>query len=552
MKKTRMLRLFVCLAVSSTLSFGTKAQVFNPPTSYEDSYPSSGVNISRTTHTSCYANSSVNILGSSEDLVVSAWDEVSLGGTVAWRRLVPGSPSTVISQGMITYPAGYRDLEVAFMYVGSTIKIFVAYYKSGSGHYCEVYDLLGGGPVLSTIIPLSGSPNYGRISIDCHRMYGMVVTWEENAVIKTRVAWDNSGTLGVSPIVTFSAPIKRYLPDVAFSHAGSGLLCQYVYHEIGSVSQIAQSSFDFWTMAGFGGPTTVVPTLQDINVLGSGNVLPSPPNIDCPDHYNVDNWAYTYHLNTNNDIYVRLVDFNSTGVPNTIVVNDGSFGNFPINSAQNINPFLAYDINNDNFHVGWFTNYIDPATVEIASYISVDVHESGTAILSTFDYLTVPNTPIFASGTPFLSFSKHTESTDYLYTIFPQYNLSTGYEMQHKYHQWGSLGAFKGEHATHYTCNDDGRLSYLAEHANGLSSSVYPNPFKNQLHISLSPEMLSEVIDVTITNITGTVVYSTTGTPDEINENLNDVSNITTGMYIMNISCEATGYNNVVKLQKID
>src|SRR5690606_9698258 len=158
-----------------------------PPSAYEDSYPNNNVNISRTTHTSCFAWSGISLFGQPEDIVVSAWDEPSWGGTVAWRRLQNGNPSGIIAQGLIPYGPGHRDLEVGLLYVNGIFRIFVAYHRAGSGHYMDIYNLTGGGPVLSTTVPLSNQAQYSRISMDSHRLYGVVVTWEESAVIRTVV-----------------------------------------------------------------------------------------------------------------------------------------------------------------------------------------------------------------------------------------------------------------------------------------------------------------------------------------------------------------------------
>lgn len=548
---TRLLSLLL-VAVISNVSW---AQTFNPPSSYEDSYPSGGVEISRTTHTSCYSTSNLNLFGSTEDLVVSGWDEPGMYATVAWRRLAPGAPWSIISQGLIPYGPGYKDMEVGFIYVGSSIYIFAAYYKMGSGHYVDIYKLNPGGPSLVSNVPLSSSSSYGRISLDCHRLYGMVVTWEDNAIIKSRVAWDNGGSLSMSSDVIFDpGGVKRFLPDVTFSHAGStgALLCEYVYLEDNGTNQgYVQSFYDFWTMSTYGSPTVVAPVVQDFNMLSYTNYV-YPPNIDCPDHYSVQNWAYTYHTNTSNDIYVRLVDYNSTGTPTTIVVNDGSLGNVPINGSVNINPFLSYANNMNNFYVGWYTSEVDPNTGDIAGYISANVHESGAFLMSAMDYLTVANIPTDASGTPFLSSSKYTEASDYLYTIFPQYDYFTGYEMQHKYHDWTSLSSYKGE-VQHYECNDDGRKAMLAKQGNTLSTvAVYPNPFTDQLKISVSADMQNEEVNITVTNITGTVVFQSSGVPSDINKQLNGLSTLNSGIYIMNVDCSATNYSDVIKLQKLD
>jgi hypothetical protein len=52
-------------------------------------------------------------------------------------------------------------------------------------------------------------------------------------------------------------------------------------------------------------------------------------SIDCPDHYSVENWAYTYAID-GMDIYVRSIDYNSLGFPITTNVVNGSLGNVPM------------------------------------------------------------------------------------------------------------------------------------------------------------------------------------------------------------------------------
>lgn len=522
------------------------AQLFNPPSAYEDSYPSNNVNISRTTHTSCFAWSGLSLFGSPEDIVVSAWDEPSWGGRVAWRRLQNGNPSIINAQGIISYAPGHRDLEVGFLLVNGVFRIFVAYHKAGSGHYMDIYNLTGGGPVLFTTIPLSNQAQYSRISMDSHRLYATAVTWEEGARIRTVVAWENAGTISVSPVTTFIHPVKMYNPDIAFSHYQNPLLCEYVYYDPTN-NRFYQTSFDFWTMAGFAVNTSVVPTTQDIN----GVAGPSIANIDAPDHSSVSRWAYTYSVG-GSDVYARIQE---GGGFNTINVTDGSMGITAINSALNINPFLAYNPagGGNSIAIAWYTNHTDPNTGQQAAYIAAQVTSNGGGVVSSNDYLTIPNVPVIASGTPMLSLSKETENADYLYTIFPQYDYvsGTGYEMQHKYHDWVSTGSYKG--AKPLSCPDETRVTGLANtNTDAALVTAYPNPFSNELSLAIPADMQTEDINVTITNITGAVVRAFSGTATEVNHQLRSSTNLQPGLYLLQVDIPSKQITRTLKVNKVE
>ncbi|MBZ0100188.1 MAG: T9SS type A sorting domain-containing protein [Taibaiella sp.] len=522
------------------------AQVFNPPSAYEDSYPNNNMNISRTTHTSCFAWSGLSLFGPSEDIVVSAWDEPSAGGAVAWRRLQNGNPSIINAQGIIPYGSGFRDLEVGYLLVNGVFRIFVAYHKAGSGHYMDIYDLTGLGPVLLTTVPLSSQAQYSRISMDSHKLYGVAVTWEEGARIRTVVAWDNSGVIGISPVTTFIHPVGMFNPDVAFSHYTGPLLCEYVYYDPAN-NRFYQTSFDFWTMAGFVVNTAVFPTVQDIDVVAG----PSIANIDCPDHSSISRWAYTYSVG-GSDVYARIQE---GGGVTTINITDGSMGIAAINSALNLHPFLAYSAagGGNSIAIAWYTNYIDPGTSQQAAYIAAEVTSNGGGVVSSPDYLTIPNTPIIASGTPVLSLSKGTQYADYLYTIFPQYNylLGTGYEMQHKYHDWTSTWSYKG--ARTHRCPDEERISGLAHtNADAALITAYPNPFNDDLSLVIPADMQTENVTVTITNVTAAVVRTFSGVAAKVNQQLRTTANLQPGLYLLQVDIPSKQITKTLKVTKAE
>ncbi|MBN8671518.1 MAG: T9SS type A sorting domain-containing protein [Chitinophagales bacterium] len=553
---------FLFLLFCLSLGSGTQlyAQVFTAPIGFEDSWPAAGSpNINITTHTSAYSFANVSITGVGMcDVAFAGWDEPSgtVGG-VSWRYLMPGNPAVVINQGIIPY-ANARDLEVGYLDVGGSQQLLVAYYSIGVGHMLDVYDLNAGGATLLYTNALSAAPNYGRISMDCHLQYATAITWEETGVIYTMVGLNTSPVITFSGVLTIGGTQRDFDPDCAFSHTGmAGTLNVHYCYYSPATGLVTESSYDFWTMITMGGGTVPV-AVNDLNFVG---FLSDPliTNIDCPGHYDVENWAYAYTTN-NADISVRLVDYHTTGIPITRVVNDMStLPCKPINMYRNLSPFPAYDPNHTpglvNIYVGWWTGAPDPmAGFNPAGYVALRMNEFGNAVISPIDYLTVANNPTWASQTPVLSFSKQDDMFPFLYTVFPEWDpFFPGYRLQNKYHNWATP-QFKGEeeHEHEVECNDEARI---AEFKKKLLASTtikaYPNPFTNVLGLSFPASMQQSATSVVVSDMTGKVIDTYNGQVSKVNSHLTDLSKtLSPGAYIMNVSVDGQT-KQAIKVTKV-
>lgn len=540
----------VLMSCSMLLAAATasNAQTYVPPVSYEDTYPAAGSpDINLTTHTSCYSISGFNFYGNSEDLLLSAWDDPSTNSGVAWRRTMPGNPSIIFAQGTIPY-SNVRDLEVGLLASGAGWEIYVAYYLNGTGHFLDVYDWNPGGPTLLYTVMLSTSPNYGRISMDSHKLYGLTMVWENPSVgaIETMVGL-SGGTTTYSGVITIGGMNGHLVPDCAFTHAGP-LNVHYVSWDPAS-SQFIEYSLDYFATLPLPTGTTVGPTVNDKNPEKY-----ALPNLDAPDHYGVENWAYTYTTNAA-DISVRLVDFNSGTPPTTVIVNNGSLGNKPTNVGCSYNnyPFLAYTNGwacggpNANINVGWYTNNIDPNTSMPAGYVGLEMKENGTGLVSPMDYWTLANVPWMASNTPVMSFSKQNDMSAYQYTIFPE----SGYQMQHKFHNWCPTGTgFKGVATHDIDCNSEKQIAAFRA-KQGYTLTTYPNPFSKEFSLKIPAGVAKENGEVIVTDMTGKIVASYKGIMSNANNYLHSISsNMATGNYLMKVSVESLQINQTLKMSK--
>ncbi len=550
------LLIFFCslLGITGQLS----AQTFVPPIAFEDSWPMAGSpDINITTHTSAYSFATVNITGMGMpcDLVLAGWDEPS-GTTagVSWRYLQPGSPTMIINQGVVPY-SNVRDLEVGYLNVVGNTQMLVAYYSIGVGHMVDVYDLTPAGPVFAYTNTLSTSPNYGRISMDCHLEYAVAITWEEAGTIYTTVG------LVTSPVITFSGVLqiagtrKDYEPDCAFSHTSmAGTLNVHYSYYSPSTGVITEASYDFWTMIYMGGGIVPV-AVNDLNFIGFYSD-PIITNIDCPGHYDVENWAYTYTTNSQN-ISVRLIDYHTLGTPVTSVINDMSIlGCQAINGNYNAHPFPAYDPNHapgaTSIYVGWYTNTIDPATSAVAGYIGLRMNESGTVALSPLDYLTIANNPTWASQTHVLSFSKQDDMFPFLYTVFPEYDAgAAAYQLQNKYHSWPTAQFKSAENQVHQ-CDDEERIAaFKSKLVASTTIKAYPNPFTNVLGLSFPTSMQQSATTVDVSDMTGKVLDTYNGQVSKVNAHLTDLSKtLSPGTYIMNVSVDGQT-KQILKVTKV-
>lgn len=456
------------------------------------------------------------------DLYLSAWSTNDPGGgslsEFVYQFTVPSTPLAIASQGSFFYQ-GVADLKVGMVYdatIGDYV-VLVAYYDymgvnsitGQAGHLLDRYVINGppGSPLnWFNQIQLSTSPQYGRISMDSHKDYGVAIAWEHPGVgIETMVG--NAGSW--SGVTTLDFTIGETGPDVAFSHSNGPLNVHFAYQDP-AANTITESVMD-WTLllsVPFGGTALTPPNIEDIDFV------PSPVSnlvLDCPDHYGVENWAYTY--TDGHRVYVRHIDYNTTGVPFTTVVNDGSLGNAPIiGNFLAFNPTLHYGDGamggvTGQISVGWYCIYGLTGSGD-SHYIALEMREDGSSLLSAPDYNRLPNS-VNAYAYPFsgISFSKMSDvpiAPDFLYTTyFVETPFGSGsYELHHAFHKWNNP-LFRGvkPDPVHPECSSPAKKAI----AQVSRLSVYPNPFLNTFTSKVALKEAG-MVTMVLTDISGKVV----------------------------------------------
>jgi hypothetical protein len=460
-------------------------------------------------------------------MYLAGWGLSIASSEFIWRFTVIDDPTTVLAQGSFIY-SNVTDMEVGSVRNTATNRtnILVAYYKQGAGHFVDVYEVTTSPatPVsFVTSIQLSHASAYGRIRIDCNSVYFAGLVWDDAGNgIQTIVNEDGNW----SQVSTLDGTIGQAGPDIAFSYNNNKLNVHYVYHD--NAGTITESVIDFNVLQTSPG-TTVYPTIQDVDFTGSP--IGSRLVLDCPDHYdNADNWAYTYTDASHQKVYVRFIDNNSTAIPTTAVINGGGLGVPPIpGSYENYTPTLHYGSkaiggHTEQINVGW---YITDGSTN--GYIDVEMNTDGTSIVSTPDYLMLPNafTPnhnVFSNG---IAFSKSDLKSvpNYLYATYYDYNNVTNeYQLHQAFHKWGDA-AFKG------TSIDE------QEHV-VASYFIHPNPFRNSLNASVTLRERG-TLQLRLLDITGRQVWQSEttlgkGTHQVTAENLNGLM---PGTYVLTATC---------------
>jgi hypothetical protein len=436
-------------------------------------------------------------------MYLSGWNTPVNGATseFIYNFTDPGNPASVVFSGAFPYH-DVADLEVGAVYNTSTGKfnLLVAYYQLGVGHFLDIYDLETS-PVTQIVLvntmQLSNSTAYGRIRMDFHRTDAAVITWAYPGVGIQTMAGQNGNW---SNVTTLDGTLGESGPDVALSHAGD-ILANYVYYN-NATGAITKSIVDLNTL--LASPGLVSPLVEDVNFTSPG-LWDFRVVIDCPDHYDVKNWAYTYTDQSSN-IWVRHIDHHSSGTYNTISVNSGVLGNIATAGLyEAYAPSLHYG--NDaigggtgQITVGWYTT--DGST--FAGYIGLEMKEDGGALISDPDYMALPDA-FTANFYPYagMSFSKGSDAgivPPFLYTTYYDYNDAINqYQLHHAFHKWNNT-VFKGGGAPECTYTRP-RTALVPE----TGISIYPNPFDDIISASVSLAQDGQV-QLDLTDITGRLI----------------------------------------------
>lgn len=489
------------------------------------------------------------------DLYLASWSSNDPNGKseFIYTFTIPTMPTSIMSQGSFMYES-VADIEVGLVANGGGgHEVLVSYYDylginsptGNPGHILDIYKFTGNpaAPLgISNKIQLSYSPSYGRINMDSHKDYAVAIAWEYPGLgIQTIV-----GDLGAwSGVTTLGGTMSERAPDVAFSHASGTLNVRFVYKDP-SVGTITESVLDWPLLLSipFGTSVTMSPSVEDINSVPFkvSNVV-----LDCPDHYDVENWAYTY--TDGKRVYVRHIDHHSSGTPMTTVVNDGSsLPNAPTAKrylAQN--PTLHYGNgaisggSTGQISVGWYNMYGTSGTGP-SNYISLEMKESGSTLLSAPDYSELPASFFtYTAGRSGIAYSKMSDGAgslapEFMYaTYFTEVKPGSGYyELHHAFHKWNNpvfRGAAPPKHEV--DCKSPTRKAQ----ADVLLTTTSPNPFQNKFihNITLKEE---SNIQLTLVNVTGQIVAEKSAKLAKGNHamEMNGLDKVPVGNYILTTS----------------
>lgn len=544
MKKTNLL---TAVAVCALSAIGSRSygQTFVPPVAYNFDYNSVALsNTPNVCHTANYSITNIETGFGTTDLYLGAWS--SMGGTmseVTYQFTAPGNPSSMLFQGTIPV-ANADEVTVGSVQMNGADYILIAYrYANITASYRMTLYRIN----MSTTAPLTfagtttlstNTGGDGRISMDCHRKYGVAVVYPTSAGIETRVANTSGGTLVMSAGVTLAGTTGNSSPDVAFSHFNGGMNLHYVYYKP-STYELTESVLDYNVLLGITTPTTIAPVIEDINPLTASayNFFRYVrPVIDCPDHYDVDNWAYTYTYNLayfpnsigampTEGIFVRFVDYHSAGAPTTVNVADGSMGNAPCLDYFPIFPTLCYGedgfgFNTGQIHVAWY-NQQNP-TQDGGMFVAVHMREDGSGFLSMPDYLVIPNssnswvvqTSLVINLLDYyispIALSKNSDAMfdiapNFLYTTYLHGNPSSALRLNHAFHEWGNNSAYRGPQPA-ATKRFTGLCGTQELKSSKSTMQVQPNPFINVARATFSlPE--EGKLQLQLSDLLGRVVW---------------------------------------------
>ncbi|PZF74070.1 T9SS type A sorting domain-containing protein [Taibaiella soli] len=573
MKTLRKTFAAVATLCASCLAFPDYAQNFLPPTGYSFNFNGSTMGTTpniRQTHN--YSIINIETMYGMTDMYLAGWSALATPGEVTYQFTAPGDPTNILYQNTIGVHGD--EISVGSITVGTQPLILISYRSTGgstSAYMLDIYKVTNGSPVVSFWGSLILSTNIGgdgRISMDCHKGYGVAVAYATPQGIETRVANSSTGSLVVGQSIPLAGTSGNLCPDVAISHAGSGpLSVHYVYYNPGNY-RITESMMDFGTLLTAPSTPPIAPAIQDINQLPTttNNFFRYiRPIIDCPDHYDVDNWAYAYCYTTSSNggpnalpsdgIFVRHIDYHSAGIPTTVNLTDGSLGNVPCLDEYPVFPALYYGEGGNGFptdqiYVAWY-NQVNQAQ-DGGMFVGVHMREDGTGLFNDPDYYTIPNSYNSNSVNTFYPFNlydyyigpialsknsdaKYDMSPNFLYTTYFYRDPSYTFYLNHAFHKWNDNSVYRTTGNTSDVRPVCGPVTSVKQLGNEVQ--VQPNPFKDVIHVSLTLPEDGEV-HTAVSDLLGRVVWAHIETLTKGDHTLqtDNLANIPAGIYMLNTS----------------
>lgn len=502
-------------------------------------YPS-GTPVLRPDDLHCYS-AQVGISGGTYTLNVYGWNNASTAGEgLAWRLM---SGTTLVSAGVIPIPNS-SSIDMGIVQENSTgiIKVVVAYHKTGSGHYMNIYDATLGGLSFVSSTALSNANALPRIAVDAHKLYGVLITWadpQQGVFVKTLNTSTGPLTLGLTHTLTNT--FKSMDPDITFTHGGpSGALNAHVVFHRTSPNQMEEQSMDFFAMH-TSGSVFFPGTVNDIAPIPLGTDV-GPASIDAPEHASVENWAYAFsRFNPTSGygpILTRVFDGAAMTV-NQYDATEGPFGStapgpYDFSTRLNRGPSLAFDQNQDAFRIAWyFSQNISVMGRYVVQFMRID----GTLLNPGGTYLNAEVNPAGnQSATRCITLNPN-NSTPENFTAYGHFNGSQ-YSIKVKSLPW-TLSSFKTPTAVGTTAGIDPDFK------------VYPNPSISAPAVSFSGALGDAQVHAVMLNGAGQVVADVQGDGQNAGmQLLSGWDRLPAGLYMIRVTAATLSYDGVKTIIK--
>jgi len=569
----------VLVMIAFCLTTG-KAQTFNSATSNETMFPSPASAPTyylddQVTYLQCnshwvyyaapYLNAQSALAAWSHKMYIDgSGNSATDGGGFSYGIINPIT-GTYVGYGAIAMPNA-SNISVAYLYGGLCQENFIVTwaepYITGNPEcypYCNYYYQLYNWthtsapptPLGSPVLLTSGS-YFDRISIDVNEAANKsLITWGHNTSAVFAKAFDyTTTTIGIGPDVLITD--KGNLPDVAFrtdpttgddylhftyfnyfdfSDTMGGCNRKTFKADIQSDPTIVEG---FTTFNDVYNATYTVLTYQDYEptfygLLGSRADTVNV-NIDCPDVHADPNWSLTWSKTNEDTIYIRTFKDGTT-----IGGSQGWLGNdritptgFSPRFTSGHYPAIGYHPVGDNYFVGFAGGP--------NGYVAEQVDDLG-ALVSTSDYLNVPNNAYSVRDNPRIAVSKNSTG-DYLYNVFLQEDSLGDYSLVHKAHPWASNSTWRKSEANALAIS------------NNQKTNIYPIPFDNEIKFTVPSVQENEQWTISISDIQGRQILKSTGSVLDLNKSLNETApKLASGTYILQ-SSTARGEKNHFKAIK--
>ncbi|WP_118951777.1 T9SS type A sorting domain-containing protein [Taibaiella helva] len=556
MRKT-LKQLAVATALCTANAAGLQAQpFFAPPNAYEFTFGDPKMEKAEVTSNYSLSGSYTRFdnlspfIGTGTDLYLAAWnskDVVNGKHEVTVLLTEYNNPTNLLWKTAIPYDE-VQDLQVGSLVNPNTnnTDILVAYYKPGTGHMLDAYELTASAPGYNLVyhMQLSNAPTYGRIRMDFQEVYNGAIAWVNtepgaNKGIQAMVYMNNSGAW--SGVSTLSGTANKTGVDIALTrviepvnNSGIAYPLHFVYSGGGFITE---TSVDMSILAASSGMVT--PVAPDNKYVGPG--LNSRLVLDCPAFSVSTNpagssWAYTYSDGIN--VIVQHKNASMAASHEVVATSGVQLGNSPLDPLgvgyQVFSPAVSYgtdypSTNVEQIMITWYAT--DGAGAN--EYMGVQMNASGTAVTSMADYLQLPHaqTPSMPAGfTSGIALSKTGLKGVgmFLYATYYDVDPSSGeYQLHHAFHKWGDPQFRPG--------NTTGIAVETAKETTTITT--YPNPFSDVLHTFVSLKQ-DGILSLELHDMAGRLVgqYKAPLTKGGHQVSMENVKKLTAGTYMLTVS----------------